>query len=333
MTALSTPTDTFISGDWTGLQLSPQDFPAMGFFAAHQTPRSHEESPIITDDLENHCRLQQVPHVGAKLKPVIQFDGEHRVSPNVNPDLLLDGEQVDASQSLPLSTLNAASALLQIREDIEHGIGSIYVYYSHQDQALQDCTQEVLEKEAERPMALLFSCIQRFTNVVQSLVSFSRPSPQTEQALSTEIVLLILSGYLATMRLLDTLFHCMYEYICKLPPASYKSMGVKSVLRIGGIKTLQDMPFKMYAMSVLETIQTQVHNLEKYMGIPREYCLAAETSSGSTETGGGIFSSPNRSRLFRDTMSQEDLKPCWGEMSYVESIRASIKKSLVFLDN
>lgn len=132
------------------------------------------------------------------------------------------------------------------------------------------------------------------------------------------------------MRLFDSLFHTIYEFICDLPPASFKSVKVKSVLRIGGISTLQDMPLKTYATGILDAIQGQVRTLERCIGIPTEHCLSGEAAASATP---GIFSRADRTRLFWAVMEQEDIKSRRGGKSYVESIRASIKDSMRFLDD
>ena len=135
------------------------------------------------------------------------------------------------------------------------------------------------------------------------------------------------------MRLFDYLFHRIYKYICHVRPEVYESMKVKSVLRIGGISSLQDMPLKVYAMGILDTIQGQVQTLERCMGIPAEYCLSGETAASPTAAAPGIFSRADRARLFWTAMAQEDVKSQRGSKSYVESIRASIKELMAFLDD
>lgn len=72
---------------------------------------------------------------------------------------------------------------------------------------------------------------------------------------------------------------------------------------------------------------------ERIMGIPTEYCLSGEATAQITAPAPGIFSSGQRTRLFWAVMAQEDVKPRQGTKSYVESIRASIKESMAFLDD
>lgn len=229
------------------------------------------------------------------------------------------------------------------------------------------------EVENPNPAALLLKCSQEFIDIIQTLTpptpptsptptrpTFSSkddytypphnqqlvsphfapaamPMPTTGEgdALSTEIVLLALSGYLALMRLYDSLFHCVYQCLCQMPPDALKSLKVKSVLRIGGIATLQDMPLKTYATGILDAIQGQVRTLERCMGIPAAYCLSGEVAASHTThtpAAPGMFSRADRARLFCAVMAQEDVKSRQGSKSYVESIRASIQDSVVCLD-
>jgi hypothetical protein len=145
-------------------------------------------------------------------------------------------------------------------------------------------------------------------------------------------VLLVLSSYLALMRLFDCLFHHIHKYLCQVPSESYQSIKVKSLLRIGGISSLQDMPVKTYARGILNAIQSQMQTLERCMGIPAEYCLSGEAATSPTVATPGIFSSAHRIRVFWTVMAQEDVKSQRGCKSYVESTQASIKESISFLD-
>lgn len=93
------------------------------------------------------------------------------------------------------------------------------------------------------------------------------------------------------------------------------------------------MPLKAYAIGILDAIHGQVQTLERWMGIPAEYCLSGEAAASPTAAAPGIFSRADRARLFWAVMAQEDVKPRRGSKSYVTSIRASIKESLAFLDD
>ncbi|KAJ5656197.1 hypothetical protein N7507_008147 [Penicillium longicatenatum] len=225
-----------------------------------------------------------------------------------------------------------ASSLMRFREDMDQRIAAVDAYYSDPVKVVQGCKEEGAGAEqAENPAALLLTCSTKFIDIIQSLTpAAGQTHTQSEDALSTEVVLLALSSYLALMRLFDSLFHTIYEFICDLPPASFKSVKVKSVLRIGGISTLQDMPLKTYATGILDAIQGQVRTLERCMGIPTEHCLSGEAAASATP---GIFSRSDRTRLFWAVIEQEDVKSRRGGKSYVESIRASIKDSMRFLDD
>lgn len=197
-------------------------------------------------------------------------------------------------------------------------------YYSDTAKVAQRCKDEDAGRDVENPVAILLSFSKEFISIIQALTP--------EETLSTELVLLVLSSYLALMRLFDSSFHRIYKYLCNVPPESYESIKVKSVLRIGGISSLQDMPLRAYAIGILDAIQGQVQIIERRMGIPAEYCLSGGAAASSTPAAApGIFSRADRARLFWAAMAQEDVKSQRGSKSYAESIRASIKDSMAFL--
>lgn len=231
-----------------------------------------------------------------------------------------------------------ASSLMRFREEMDQRIAEVGAYFSDPLKVVQGCKEDGAGQDAENPAALLLTCSKEFIDIIQSLA----PPPTTggrthaqgeEDTLSTEVVLLALSSYLSLMRLFDTLFHTIHAFICQMPPDSFKAVKVKSVLRIGGIASLQDMPLKTYATGILDAIQGQMRTLERCMGIPTEYCLAGEAAVASAGAAPGIFSRPDRTRLFWTVMEQEDVKSPQSSKSYVESIRASIQGSMRFLDD
>ena len=220
-----------------------------------------------------------------------------------------------------------------LREEIDQRIATVNAYYSDISKVLQRCKNEGVGRDVENPAASLLTYSKEFIDIIQSLMPAAQLHTQTENALSTEIVLLALCSYLALMRLFDYLFHHIYKYLCQVPPESYKSIKVKSVLRIGGVSLLQDMPLKAYDIGILDAIQGQVQTLELCMGIPAEYCLSGEAAALPAAAAPRIFSRTDRAGLFWAVMAQEDVKSRRGSKSYAESIRASIKESMAFLDD
>lgn len=239
-----------------------------------------------------------------------------------------------------------ASALMRFREEMDQRIAAMDAYYSDPVEVVQGCKEEGAARAPENPAAVLLTCSKEFIDIIQGLTTTSpgptathKPPPGSggEDALSTEIVLLALSSYLSLMRLFDAMFHTIHQFISQLPPDSFKSVKVKSVLRIGGITALQDMPLKAYAASLIDAIRAQVRTLERCMGIPAEYCLEGETaaSAAGSEVAAapGILSRPDRAWLFGAVLAQEDVRSRRGSKSYVESIRTSIQESMRFLDD
>jgi hypothetical protein len=241
---------------------------------------------------------------------------------------------------------------MRFREDMDRRITAMDAHFSDPRKVLQGCKgEEEGSPEVENPAALLLSCSKELIDILQNLTASPRPAVSkdsyshnqlvpphfapgmhmqtAEDALSTEVVLLALSSYLAFMRLYDSLFHSLFKCLCQLPPDTFKSVKVKSVLRIGGVSSLQDMPLKSYATGILDAVQDQVRTLERCMGIPPEYCLSGEAAVSHTAVAApGIFSRADRARLFYAVMAQEDVKSRRGTKTYVESIRASIQESL-----
>jgi hypothetical protein len=222
---------------------------------------------------------------------------------------------------------------MRFREEMDQRIAAVDTYFLDPPKVVEGCKEESPDMEAEHPAALLLTCCKEFMDIIRSLKPAGQMHMHGDYDLSTEIVLLVLSSYLALMRLFDSLFYTMYQFICQMPPDSFKSVKVKSVLRIGGISSLQDMPIKTYAISILDAIQGQVRTLERYMGIPIEYCLSGEVAASTTAAPPGIFTAADRAQLFEAVMAQEDLKSRQGSKTYVESIRVSIHGSMRFLDD
>ncbi len=206
-------------------------------------------------------------------------------------------------------------------------------YYSDALGVVEGCKEEGADRKPDNPAAVLLTCSKEFIDIIQSLTPTSRTHKQSEDALSTEIVLLALSSYLSLMRLFDAMFHNIHKFVSQTPPDSFKSLKVKSVLRIGGISSLQDVPLKTYATGVLDAIQGQMRTLERCMGIPADYCLSGEAAASSPAAAPGILSRADRAWLFWVVLAQEDVKSRRGSKSYVESIRANIQDSMRFLDD
>ena len=186
---------------------------------------------------------------------------------------------------------SVTSSLVVFREGIDQHIETVDAYYSNPSEVLQRCKDGGADPpDIDNPASLLLSCTKEFTNIIQSLTPAASLHMHTEDALSTEILLLALSSYLALMRLFDSLFHRIYRYLCQVSPESYKCIKVQSVLRIGGVSSLHDMSLKAYAIGIIDAIQDQVLTLELCMGIPAEYCLSREAAASPTATAPGMFS-------------------------------------------
>ncbi|KAH6881843.1 hypothetical protein BKA58DRAFT_9102 [Alternaria rosae] len=298
-----------------------------------QSPMSCEDSASLADQLGTPSQLQGLPGAHDEFDMMLHMSGVSGTALDLNLGSLLDcGEEIMDPAPLPQFS-SAASSLVMFREEIDQRIATIDTYYSNAAKVQQRCKDEAAGRDVENPAALLLTCTKEFTGIIQNLTPAGQMHMQTEDTLNTETLLLVLSSYLALMRLFDSLFQRIHKYLCQVSPESYKTIKVKSVLRIGGVSALQDMPLKAYAIGILDAIQGQVQTLECCMGIPAEYCLSGDAVASSTAAASGIFSSAQRLRLFWTVMAQEDVKSLHGSSSYVESIRASIKESMTFLDD
>ena len=309
------------------LWAAPGDISAFfGCPSIDQSPAPGEDILTLSDQLSNPSpsQFQGLHSADDQLHMMLHLGVDSSTAFDMNIDPLFGhADGLLAPTPLP-RCLDTVSSLVGFREKIDQRIAMIDAFYSDSATVVQRCKDEGAGRDVENPVAILLTCSKEFIDIIQSLAP--------EDALSTEIVLLVLSSYLALMRLLDSLFHRIYIYLCKVPPESYESIKVKSVLRIGGISSLQDMPLKAYAMGILDAIQSQVQIIERRMGVPAEYCLSGDVAASPTPAATpGIFSRADRAQLFWVAMAQEDVKSQRGTKSYVESIRASIKESMTFL--
>jgi hypothetical protein len=301
-----------------------------------QSPAPGEDILALTvDQLSSPSQLQGLLSADDELSAMLHMGWDSSTALDMDVvDPLLDPWKGVLPPTTPLPQCSSpASSLVRFQEEIDQRIATMDAYYSDPLDVVQGCKEEGAGREPENPAAVLLTCSKEFIDIIQSLTPAGRTHQQSEDALSTEIVLLALSSYLSLMRLFDAMFHTIHKFISQMPPDSFKSVKVKSVLRIGGISSLQDMPLKIYATGILDAIQGQVRTLERCMGIPTEYCLSGEAAASPPAAAPGILSRADRAWLFCAVLAQEDVKSRQGSKSYVESIRASIQASMGFLDD
>ncbi|KAM0668603.1 hypothetical protein ACQRIU_002165 [Beauveria bassiana] len=179
---------------------------------------------------------------------------------DIDVDPLLDTEEGLLSLARPeqSSTSSAPSSLMGFREDMDRRIAMVDIYYSESSKVMQRCKDDDLGQDVENPAAALLTCCKTFVDNIQSLLPPDYLYTKTEDGLDTETLLLIMSCYLAMMRLFDSVFHRIYKYLCQASPQAYLPSKVKSVLRIGGLSSLQDIPLKTYALNANNPLpQTQ----------------------------------------------------------------------------
>ncbi|RYO99407.1 hypothetical protein DL764_006819 [Monosporascus ibericus] len=213
-------------------------------------------------------------------------------------DMLNFGPYLDSSECLsspsPVQGLSAARSLMRFGEKMERRVSAMGAFLSDPRNIVEDCPEkDSMGMATENPVVVVLMCTKELIDIIQNLTTATRSaasdsstrnqlvppnamssSTQTE-SLSTETTLLVLSSYLALMRLYDSLFHDVYRCLCQMPSETIKSIGVKAVFRIRGISSLQDMPGKAYGMGIVEVIQSHIQTLERCMGLPAAYCLSS----------------------------------------------------------
>lgn len=203
-----------------------------------QSLASGEDVPSPAYHLAGPSQLQRSLSADDELSALLLIEEDSSTALDIYIDPLLDdGNDFLAPIASPQCS-STVSSMVKFREEMDERIATIDEYYSDSSKVLQRCNDESEGQDVGNPAALLLTCSKGFTDIIQSLTSEAQLHTQAEDALSTEIVLLALSSYLALMRLFDSLFHRIYKYICQLPPESYQSIKVKSVLRIGGLSSL-----------------------------------------------------------------------------------------------
>ncbi|KAH8703893.1 hypothetical protein BGW36DRAFT_370188, partial [Talaromyces proteolyticus] len=264
-------------------------------------------------------------------------------------DSFLYSSESLSDQSSPVQCLSAVSLLMRFQEKMEQHVTTMGAFFSEPRNVVEDCKEkDSMSMDTENPVAVVLMCTKEFIDIIQSLATATQhatsdSSTRSElvqpnaapwitrtKSLSTETTLLVLSSYLALMKLYDSLFHGVYHCFCQMPSEVIKSIKVKEVFRIGGISSLQDIPVKVYAMGIVDVIQNQIKALERCMGLPAAYCLSSEVTASQSIK--GLFANGDRAQLFRIVMEQQDVKSQGGNKSYVESIRENIKNSVAYFD-
>ncbi len=298
-----------------------------------ESPAPGEDILPLVDQLSNPSEFRGLLSADDELNALLHAGRDSTITLDMDVDpLLYPWKGVLPPPPLPQCS-SPASSLMRFREDMDQRIMAMDAYYSDPLEVVEGCKEEGADRKPDNPAAILLTCSKEFIDIIQSLTPADRTHKQNEDALSTEIVLLALSSYLSLMRLFDAMFHNIHKLVSLASPDQFKSLKVKSVLRIGGISSLQDVPLRTYATGVLDAIQGQVRALERCMGIPAEYCLSGETAASSPAAVPGILSRADRAWLFWVVLAQEDVKSRRGSKSYVESIRANIQETMRFFDD
>ncbi|KAK6819380.1 hypothetical protein PG987_015863 [Apiospora arundinis] len=260
-------------------------------------------------------------------------------------------------RTLPVSRPSAASRLRVFGEKLEQQTSATRAFLLDHRNMVENCPETSLSDEmgTDNPVAAVLTSTKELTEIIQALTAetslevpshtFDSPDqlalsgaptpPLTKRitAISTENTLLILSSYLALLKLFDELFHKAYLSLSQVPPDTIRSLKAKGVLKIGGISSLQDIPARVYAVGVLETIKGHLQTLERCMGLPPKYCLSCEASASQRSTNNGMFAAGERERLLHMVMAQEDVQRQRGDKPLIELIRENMKGVVTLFGN
>jgi hypothetical protein len=252
----------------------------------------------------------------------------------------------------PTQQLSVGSRLMRFQYKMDQQATAMGAFFSDHH-LVEECEEkEAIGTPPATPVAVLLECIKEFTDIIQSLRVVARPAmtdasshdnhqyvtvdaapwaAQPDISLSSETALLILSCYLTLMRLCDSLFHGVCRSFGHIPLETLRSLKVKAVFRIGGVSSLQDISAKAYAIGIIDIVQSQIQQLERYLGLPAAYCLSGETVASPSQLSTlEIFATGDRARLLQTVMDQEDIKAHRRNMSFVQSIRENLKKTVAF---
>ncbi|KAK7957295.1 uncharacterized protein PG986_006517 [Apiospora aurea] len=253
------------------------------------------------------------------------------------------------SSTVPISRPSPTGALRDFGEKLERRASATRAFLADPRSTVEKCPEdESFEATAtENPIAVLLTCTNEFIAIIQSLTArngsshvllpdhsqllLPGPTPSlngTASPVSTETVLLVLSNYVTLMRLYNSTFHYAHQSLSQMPAEATQSLKVKSVFRIGGISSLQDLPAKLYAKGIFGTIQSHIRSLEDCLGLPPAYCLSGEstTSPQQQSTRGTLFAGEERARLLRSVMAQDDLQLKGEHKSFVHLVGQNMKK-------
>ena len=334
----------------TGLSNSAALQPKTALFQGHSDPwaaqggRNFVGFPLTEDTpaLSSIPTLQQLSTVSHQQDLLSGAESLDMMYASQDSDDMLNVDFLKSSESpsnlAPVQPLSATTLLRGFGEKLERHVSAMGAFLSDPRNLVEDCAADSMSIATDNPVAVILTCTQKLTEIIQNLTASTRPAPTSPsqftsptassvaqlESLSTETTLLILSSFLQLMKLYDSLFHDVYQNLSQVSAQTIKSIKVKAVLRIGGLSSLQDLPVKAYAVGIVEVIQSHIQTLERCMGLPAAYCLLGEAAVSPT----GIFADADRARLLHGVMAQEDVRSLKGNKSYVESIRENIKNSL-----
>ncbi|KAK8059121.1 hypothetical protein PG996_009051 [Apiospora saccharicola] len=317
------------------------------FFGAISTTTGSSRSgkfPSL-DHLNNPSQPQGLLGAADNLDMMYSTEGSNDML-DVDPFL---ASFVCFSDAPPAPAPSAASSLRNLGEKLERQALAAKALFSDPRNIVEKCPEDGSFEgmASENPVAVALACTSELIEIVQSLTLGNGPdshssdvanahgqrllpgvpaSSTRDPPISTETTLLVLSSYVALMRLYGSIFRHAHQSLSQTPPATIRSLKAKAVLRMG------DIPAKVYAMGIIEVIRSHIQRLESCLELPATYRLSGEVTSSPQQCSKGIFAGGGRAKLLQSVMAQEDLQSEGGTKSFIEGIQENMAKTIALFD-
>ena len=233
-----------------------------------QSPAPGEDMLALVDQLSGPSQLEGLLSTDDELSAMLHMSRDSTTPLDMDVDPLLDPwKGVLPPPPLPPCS-SPASSLMRFREEIDQRITAMDAYYSDALGVVEGCKKEGADRKPDNPAAVLLTCSKEFIDIIQSLTPTSRTHKQSEDALSTEIVLLALSSYLSLVIPAD---YCLSGEAAASSPATVPGILSRAdrawlfwvVLAQEDVKSRRGS--KSYVESIRANIQESMRFLDDYL--------------------------------------------------------------------
>ncbi|OAP57641.1 hypothetical protein AYL99_08379 [Fonsecaea erecta] len=253
-----------------------------------------------------------------------------------------------------LEPADTLTALSRLNEDIVRQVSNVDVYIWGAANAGQDCLERFHQVEGN-PTAEMLQSTSQFVNILEDLAASSKspnksiarsvelgstasdsgisdfrqrhisppalpssvhPPSTNPSLLSTPVVLMLLSSYLLLLELYNAVFRRVHDALSKLGDIHSFLQALPEV-RVAGLPSMKT---HLYAKIIIQIIEHHFDQLERLLGLPKEFGL-----SGRTPDSKGLLSTTDLSQLLRVAMTQTSGKPGSSGISTLKSFKASLR--------